>query len=309
MKQFWILPALLVFLLAAGCNDDVFLDEPNMPDIVNDTIEGDGGEATFTIPTKGLEHVSFDMIGVSEQYCKYYNAAGDLIDYKSPVSEVSLIVYDNDLLRLELRRQGKTLTVKSVCNTFDTAMHWDVRLDYSYCARYIEIVILPGKPMKLFEVVYDSDGLEIKDRARVKTQRFGFHNDGPLPQSFEVRPFLNEMASILVEPVDNNSLVMGKRINMEVPVFDNGSWQLKEKQGIMPGTSFTYARPDCMMKVDVDVPAYSNVNIFTDVIYGQAKANGYMTFLNEILNRRLTVNFTVTSLYPTAYEIRTEDAE
>ena len=89
----------------------------------------------------------------------------------------------------------------------------------------------------------------------------------------------------------------------------NGSWQLKEKQGIMPGTNFTYERPDCMMAVNVDVPAYSNVNIFTDVIYSQAQASGYMIFLNEVLNRKVTLGFTVTSLYPTAYEIRTENVK
>lgn len=307
MRQLWIFFALPVLLLVAGCNDDVFLDDPDMSDNEGATIEGDGGEATFTIPTKGLEHVSFDMVGVSEQYCKYYNAAGDLIDYKSPVSEVSQIVYDNDLLKLELRRQGKTLTVKSVCNTFNMETRWGVRLDYSYGARYIEFVVLPGKPMRLLEVVYP-DGLEIDDRAKIKTKRFGFNNSSPLPQILEVQPYFGETYSILVEPGDKNSWVRGERLNMEVPVYEDGSWQMKETS-IMPGFSSTYSKKEYMMKVDVDVPAYSNVNIFTDVIYSQVKSSGYMTFLNEVLNRRLTVNFTVTSLYPTAYEIRTEDAQ
>ncbi len=307
MRQLWIFFALPVLLLVAGCNDDVFLDDPDMSDNEGATIEGDGGEATFTIPTKGLEHVSFDMVGVSEQYCKYYNAAGDLIDYKSPVSEVSQIVYDNDLLKLELRRQGKTLTVKSVCNTFNMETRWGVRLDYSYGARYIEFVVLPGKPMRLLEVIYP-DGLKIDDRAKIKTKRFGFNNSSPLPQILEVQPYFGETYSILVEPGDKNSWVRGERLNMEVPVYEDGSWQMKETS-IMPGFSSTYSKKEYMMKVDVDVPAYSNVNIFTDVIYSQVKSSGYMTFLNEVLNRRLTVNFTVTSLYPTAYEIRTEDAK
>lgn len=308
MRQLLVFFALPVLLLVAGCNDDVFLDEPNMPDILNDTIEGDGGEATFTIPTKGLAHISFDMVGVSEQYCKYYNAAGEQIDYKSPVSEVSRIVYENDFLKFELRRQGKTLTVKSFCSMFDMEACWSIRLDYSYGVRFIDIAVLPGKPVKLLEVVYHPDGLKIEDRAKVKTKKFGFNNDAPLPQLFEVRPYLGEAYSIIVEPDDKNSWAGGEHINMEVPVYEDGSWRMKETS-LKVGTSLTHSKKEYLMAVNVDVPAYSNINIFTDVIYSQAKASGYMTFLNEILNRRLTVYFTVTSQYPTAYEIRTEDAK
>jgi len=309
MRQLLVFFALPVLLLVAGCNDDVFLDEPNMPDILNDTIEGDGGEATFTIPTRGLERVSLNVMSESERYCTYYNAAGGIIDHKSPASEVSRIVFESDLSKFELRRQGKTLTVKSFCSMFDMEACWSIRLDYSYGVRFIDIAVLPGKPVKLLEVIYHPDGLKIEDRAKVNTQRFEFYNTSPLPQTFEVRPYLGETASILVLPEGYNSWVRGERLNIKVPVFDNGSWQLKEKQGIMPGTNFTYERPDCMMAVNVDVPAYSNVNIFTDVIYSQAQASGYMIFLNEVLNRKVTLGFTVTSLYPTAYKIRTENAK
>lgn len=306
MRQLLVFFALPVLLLVAGCNDDVFLDEPNMPDILNDTIEGDGGEATFIIPTRGLERVSLDVFSESERNCTYYNAAGDIVDRYSPASEVSRIVFETIFTRFELHRQGKTLTVKNLCNPFDYG-NWTIRLEYSYGVRFIYVTVLPGKPMKLLEVVYP-DGLKIDDRAKIKTKRFGFNNASPLPQILEVRPYLDETYSILVEPGDNNSWVRGKMLNMEVPVYEDGSWQMKETS-IMPGFSSTYSKKEYLMKVDVDVPAYSNVNIFTDVIYGEAKASGYMTFLNEVINRRLTVNFTVTSLYPTSYEIRTEDAQ
>lgn len=243
MRQLLVFFALPVLLLVAGCNDDVFLDESYMPDnVVKYTIEGDGGETTFTIPTKGLERVSLDVFSESERNCTYYNAAGDIVDRYSPASEVSRIVFETIFTRFELHRQGKTLTVKNQYN------------------------------------------------------------------SLEVRPYLDETYSILVEPEDKNSWVIGKRLNMEVPVYEDGSWQMKETS-LIPGFSSTYSKKEYLMKVDVDVPAYSNVNIFTDIIYGQAKSSGYMTFLNEVLNRKLTVNFTVTSLYPTAYEIRTEDAK
>ncbi|MDO5524725.1 MAG: hypothetical protein Q4F85_01390 [Prevotella sp.] len=308
MRQLLVFFALPVLLLVAGCNDDVFLDESYMPDnVVKYTIEGDGGETTFTIPTKGLERVSLDVFSESERNCTYYNAAGDIVDRYSPASEVSRIVFETIFTRFELHRQGKTLTVKNQYNSFDYGS-WTIRLEYSYGVRFIYVTVLPGKPMRLLEVVYHPDGMKIDDRAKVKTKRFGFNNASPLPQILEVRPYLDETYSILVEPEDKNSWVIGKRLNMEVPVYEDGSWQMKETS-LIPGFSSTYSKKEYLMKVDVDVPAYSNVNIFTDIIYGQAKSSGYMTFLNEVLNRKLTVNFTVTSLYPTAYEIRTEDAK
>lgn len=62
-----------------------------------------------------------------------------------------------------------------------------------------------------------------------------------------------------------------------------------------------------MLKVDIDIPAYFDGTIITDVTYSSAEIEGVMTFTNEILDRQRTVNFTTSSRYPVSYEIRIEN--
>lgn len=298
---------LCILVFASGCNHNVFLDGPDTPDNTSATVEGDGGETTFSIPTKGLEHISFDLTSEAQKYCTYYNSRGEIIDRSSPASEASKIVIDNDLIRQELVKNGNRLVFTSVSNTRD-AFNLVIRLEYDYTVKFINIEILPGQPMELVEVNYDPD-IEITDSAEVKTRSTGFTNHSSIPQTLEVHPYLQEMASILVEPSKYGSWTKGEKITMPVSVYDNGNWEMKEIAGIRPGTSYQYPRPDRMMTVYVDIPANSSVNAFTDVTYSKAEAHGTLFFLNPILDRQLSVDFTCTSLYPSSYKIRVENAK
>lgn len=302
----------LILLLALGvasCNSGVFVDEPPLSEeILTATIEADGGEAEFKIPVKGLESISVDLFSEQEKYCTYYNAAGEPIDRKSPASEVSRIVFENDFMKFEIEKTGKKLIFKSVCNTSEYETSRTIRLEYTYGVRFIDITTTPGKPLEIVEITYP-EPMQINERGKVVTQRVNIANDGPLPTTFEVRPYLNEFASILVEPERSGSWIEAGKMTMKVPMFENGSWEIKEKSGIRPGTRYTYEGPDRFTKITVDIPADSKVTVITDVIYTQAIAKGYIVYLNEILDRRIVVNFTVTSLYPAKHEIRIEDAK
>lgn len=303
---------LLCFLLAlttmTACNSDIFLDGPDLPETQDITIDGDGGEATITIPTKNLEHFGLSLMSTSEQYCRYYNANGDLIDSKSPASEVHRIVFETKFTKLELIREGSRLTIRSICNTDQDDAHWTIRLEYSYGVRFIELTCLPGTPLRLVDVIYNDDMIT-DDRAKVTTFRDGFTNNGPIPQIFTLRPYLNELASILVEPYRSGSWLNGERFEMPVPMYVGGEWVIKPKAGIRPGTKYTYEGPDRLTKVDVDVPAYSHITVFSDVVYSGARITGRMIFRNEVLDLTFSEDIKVTSLYPTGHEIRIEDAD
>lgn len=302
-----LLSCLLLFTV--GCNSDIFIDEPPLgEEVLTGTVEGDGGEVSFKIPFKGLERISIDLMSESERYCTYYTAAGEVIDRKSPASEVNRIVFENDFTKFEIEKEGKMVLVRSVCSTSEYESSWTIRLEYSYGVRFIDIKVLPGKPLKMLEVTYP-EPLKIEERARVVTNRLVVANNGPLPQSIEVRPYLNELASILVEPERAGLWVEGEKRTIAVPMFENGSWEIKEKSGIRPGTRYTYEGPDRFSKISVDIPAESKVTVITDVVYTQATGRGYMVFYNEVLDRRIVVNFSVTSLYPYKHEIRIEDAK
>lgn len=299
--------SLFAFLAAAlfGCNRDIFLDEPDWEDFKDITIDGDGGEATLHIPTKDLKYFGFDLMSESKQYCTYYNAQGDIIDPNSPVSDIARIVFETRFSKLELRKEGSRLTIRSICSTSQDDSHWIIRLEYTYGVRSIDFKVLPGRPLRLVEVVYDE--MVIDDRAKVSSLREGFTNNGPLPQTLTIRPYLNELASILVEPVAWSSWLNAERFDMPVPMYVNGEWIIKPKNGIRPGNRFTYEGPDRFTKIDIDIPEYSSVNVFTDVVYSGAKVSGCMVFHNEILDLTFSEDIKVTSLYPVRHEIRIED--
>ena len=64
-----LLPVLLcLLLLTTGCNNDIFVDEPPLgEEEIGATIDGDGGETSFKIPFKGLEHISIDVMSEAER--------------------------------------------------------------------------------------------------------------------------------------------------------------------------------------------------------------------------------------------------
>lgn len=300
------LVGLWLMLVLAGCNNDVFLDEPLMPDDLSATIEGDGGEAVFTIPTQGLERISFDLIGESNKYCTYFNHSGSIIDANSPASEVAKIVYENDFSKRELIHNGTQLTIRSICSTVDYEWKTGIRLDYSFTVKTIDVNILPGRPLILENVEYNDNPL-LTESTLVKTNSIQINNQSESDKEWVEYPYINAMGEIHVIPDYRSSWLYNDPLPIDVPFYENGNWLWGKKDGLKADVKYTYRRPDFMHKVILQIPAKSVVKIFTDVTYVQAKASGTLTYLNEILSRRIVVNFNVTSIYPVSYDIRIEE--
>lgn len=306
-RNIWIL-YIIILMVLSGCNNDIFLDEPLMPDDLSATIEGDGGEVTFTIPTKGLEHISFDTIGDEIRYCTYYNHSGSIIDVKSPASEVAKIVYETDFNKREIIHNGTQLTVRSICSTDNYERTIGVRLDYSYTIQTVKICILPGKPLILENVEYHGEPV-LTESTLVKTSAVQINNQSESDKVWEEYPYVNALGEILVEPDRYSRWLLGEPLPINVPVYDNGQWIWEVKEGLKGDIKYTIRRPDYLHKVEVIIPANTVLRVFSDVTYVQAKASGTITFLNEILNCHITVDINVTSIYPVNYEIRIEEVK
>lgn len=305
LRQYILLLIAAVGLLVAGCNNDVFIDEPDVTDeTISVKVEGDDDEAVFTVSTKNLENISFDLFSESRQYCTYYNAAGDIIAPDAPAGQVSRIVFENDFQKFELLCKGTQFTFRSICNTGGYGSI-TLRLEYTYGPRFIDISFTPGRPLQLIDVSY-SGPLTVTEQ--VKSSRLSVVNTGDKELPFEIHPYLNEVAAILVTPVQSQSWVKGKTFDMNVPVYKGDRWTISEVKGITPGTRLTYNGPDRSTCVTLTSPPRSDLSVWTDVTYSVAEAKGYMTFLNEILGRRFTVDITAKSYYPVSYDIRIEDA-
>lgn len=297
---------LILMIGLTGCNNDIFLDEPMIPDDLSATIEGDGGEVVFTIPATGLEKISFDLIGESKKYCTYFNHSGSIIDSNSPASEVAKIVFDNDFSKREIIHNGTKLIFRSICSTAQHEWETGVRLDYSYGIKIIPVNILPGRPLILENVMYNNDPL-LEETTFVNTTAIQINNQKEYDHTWDNYPYLNAMGEILLEPDYHSTWLYYEPVPIEVPVYENGEWVWDKKDGLTANVRYTYRRPDYMHKVMMDIPAKTVVRVFTEVTFVQAKASGSLTYLNEILDRHISANFKVTSQYPVSYEIRTEE--
>ncbi len=298
-----VLPLIFSVILLTSCNSGIFVDEPLPDEGLSATVQGDGGVATFTIPVKDLNYISLDVFSENIYNVEVYNNEGEVIDRNSPASEVSKIVYTTNLIKIEIHKNGGTLSFVSICNAWDTNCDWNIRLEYSYGARFIHVTALPGKALEIQDVYYSDDLLVWNDKT--VTDKFKFINDGPLPQRYEVRPYLNQFGSIDLE-MPNDIWANGMPLTMPVPMYVDGKWELVKKSGIKPGRDYTFEGPDRFTKVDVEIPANSSVTIYTYILRSSAEGRGVVTFYNEILDIIIPVMFKIRTTTPTGHEIRVE---
>lgn len=306
IRYVWNLMMVLgIAILSVGCNNDIFLNKDDeMPEEMCAEIEGDGGETEFKILTKGLLSISLDVMSEWEQYCTYYDKKGNIAGKEIAASELGKIVYDNGMCQLEISKHGDKLTVRSIENPL-----WDgkrtIRLDYGYDVKFIYVVVEKGEPMRLVNVDYNN--IAVADSPTTRTSRLGLTNNSPSPHTMIVRPFMMEYPSVLVTTVnDKNTWVWGQKLDMPVPMYENGDWKMKDVEGIAPETKYTYPHPEKMTKVEIEVPANSEVTVILDLSYLQAIAYGTMIFECPVSKREISVEFKCTSKYPVDYKIRVE---
>ena len=307
IKKIIVFLAGISLLPLMSCNSGIFLSEPPMSDeALSATIAGDGGETEFHIPEKGLEYISLNQVSSLDVFCTYLNAEGDTIDSSAPASEVEKIEFESDFYKFEIEKKDGDLFVRSICNTSTYETVRTIMLQYSYGFRFIDVKILPGKPLKLTDTFYYHD-LVVKEQTN--TQRYRFYNGGYSSQTIEFSPYLNERAGLFVDPERSSLWVCANFYTINVPVYENGEWILKEMPNVRPGYNYELEVPDQETKVSVEISAKSVTTVALDIIYSQAFCRGCMVFLNEVLDREIPVMFEITSVCPIKHEIRVEDIQ
>lgn len=301
-----VLPILLIAMALAGCNNQVFVDVPEISDGATIEIEGDGGVAVFEISTKHLMNITLGAYSVNAPFVHYYNSAGEEIPSDSPASEISRIMLDNDLVSIAVERKGAVFTVRSICNVQDEAFECKLRFQYDYGPREYSLEVLPGSPLIFAETIYEEE-MKITDRADCKTRKETFRNDSPAAQTFIVYPYLNRRPSVIVIPDAGPSWANDVTVSMQVPVYMGDQWEIQHIDGIRIGYPNYYPGPDQMSEWGIPVPSYTTTIVTSDVWFTRAVAKGEMHFLNGILDRMIIVPFTAISLYPNELEITLED--
>lgn len=308
MQKIGILSLSILGLLlsSTACNSDIFLDGKEVLENMSATIEGDGGEVSFVIPTGHLLHLGFGSLTVNSNFVTYYDMYGEIIDQNSPAHDVASIVYSSDFVRFEILKQGDVLRLKSVYNTIGRKCNWPIWLEYDFGIRNIDIVSLPGRPLFLVSTDY-ADDFSLLENARTSESRLRVVNNSPSSSSVVVQPYLNAVGSVLVGPTGDSGWIKSEKLEMTVPVYSDGAWKLSDRQ-IDPDVRYTYECSDRKIKEEVTIPPYSDIYIITRVNYSAVLGHGSLHFLNEVSGVHLYAGFDVASLYPMSYEIFIENA-
>ncbi len=282
-----------------GCNNDIFIDGPEMPDYSYAQVAGDGGTVSFEISTTGLKLINFDLFSENKKYCKYFNRNGEEISPYSPASELGSIVFENHHVKYVLEKKGNRLTFTSLENS-SSENHLSIRLEYDYTVKFIEIEIERGQPLEMICVEYDN--MKINDRAKKDVQTYKFTNYGPINQTLNWYPYSHNQASVIVEP--DEDWIRGDFVIIPLPAYSDGKWKLEETGSIRLGTKMSFYRSDYMNPVPIELPPYANIVLISNVIYSMCQVEGSMTFRNPVSGRIHQTGFMCEALYPTDYEIR-----
>lgn len=294
----------------SSCNSDIFVDAPeDTSGVLTGTVEGDGGQIDFKVSVKGLEYISFDLTYENRQYCQYYDPYGNLIDYKSPASNIGKIVFDNGFLWYELIKKGNRLIFTSIENPYPFKTTVVIRLDYGFDVKLLELDLLPGKELKLSGVSY-SPFIGINESAKISPHQLTVKNDSPSPQTVEIQPYLKETPTVMVSTEYMQfSWLLPEKLAMPVLIYSDGEWKYEEVKDIVPGKNYEYPCAEQFYRAKVEIPANTTSTVYYNVKYSRADAAGTFIFVSQVSGRRVLVGFTCSSYYPVKYDVKIENAK
>lgn len=299
---------LLAFMavLATACNDDIFVDGDGTQPERTVYIDGDNGEAVINIATKDLKTITVDDIGGQPKVWYYDKNGNEIYIGQNSLRDLAKISYRSQLAAYDIDVDGGRLTVHTIENASGSRLSADIRLEYGYTTVFVTLNIGIGKSIELTDITYDNCFNEL-ETFQSEARHFKFHNESPLPQKVEIRPYQGYTGHAVVKP--SESWAEYREVNMQLPTYANGVMEYGEEQQLKLSSAFYYKPKDWDTKELVEVPANSVVDIGTSVTFSRLATNGIMTFRLPVSGREYKTLFTTTVVEPTSYKITTQDAE
>ncbi len=298
-----VITGLLLLLLSAACNDDIFVDAPAGDEDLTAVVEGEGGEAQFFLSRKSLVSLTVDSYSNN---LTYYDRAGNIISADSPVAEIACISCESIWSSWKIKIDGNSLHFISIENCTGSQQIEYIRAVYDYGSDVVYVIYIePGRPLELESVSYDGN-IDVRHDATIKTDRFRFNNNSPLPQKYEFMPYLQARPACIVEPDD--SWAKYERVNMMLPVYEGGQWDFREYEDVKLGVSRMLPF-DIMQKMTVAIEPMSDVLITSSIVYDEATARGTIVFRTPVSGRRLATAFSAITAWPVRNDIEINDAQ
>ena len=298
-----------------SCNNDIFIESDNLPNITDVTIEGDGGQWSTPYPRKGLKKISLGLSDASSfnmPYVAYIGKNGKELDSDCSPSELESINCETPNLHFEICFDGDMIYVTSHYNAW---YEQDVTLSLEYdhgVTKYINITIMEGARLELINAYATGDFI-LEEDVEKSTHTVSLTNNGHITQKLEIMPYLDARCSDEVYPKDYSKdfWINGFKADLPMLSYNGRDWYWRDYEDIRVGERRTFSPSAYGItdKIVIDVPPYAKAKVTYTLHYSRATEDGIMFLYNTVTDYKFVVDMTWTSKYATSYEYEVEIEE
>ena len=290
----------LLWLVVSSCNNEVFIDRVDLPDEVEVTIEGDGGQWSASISRKGLERIYVIASEKDEQYLSYFTQSGTVTDSNVPAKDFGTVFFDNPAEYFSIGLVGDFLYIYSKFNAYPEAKNIILNLEYDYgLTKHIYLTFLPGKQLGC--VALYGQEYKIKENIETITFKNSFTNGSSLTQYWDIYPF--DTSSWILQVETGQDWANGLPVKMELPAYYGSEWILTREKEITIGNIERERYPFYdNVKITVEIPPYEKATVTYAVNYSEINRTGILDFHNEVSEYSFEESFTCSVISPTSYE-------
>ena len=297
--------ALLAVVIISSCNSELFIDDIDLPDVSDVTIEGDGGEWSTAFSRKGLSRIRIDYSSHDKEYVRYFSVEGPEVDADCPASELGSIVYENPKTFYSIGFVGEMMYLTSHYNASDYDM-FTIYMDYDYgVTKSINVTLTEGEKLQLVTWIPTGNMRIEENISKSVTYTTSLTNNSSLTQKLETYPLLDSRCSDMVMPSEYwaNGIV----VDLPIPTFNGIDWEWREYKDVRLGERRDFSPNQSLNhKISVEVPAYSKAKISYTLNYSRATQEGFISLSNPVDDRSCETPVTWTSVYATSYEYAVE---
>lgn len=301
IKETALLPAVLFSLLISGCNNDIFIENSDLPANTTIDIDGDGGGWSSPFSRDGLTRIYVDYAPEEIKYVTYYSVDGGIAEADCQPSRLQSIVYETPVLYYSIGFAGDMVYFYSDYNVSD-AVSFRLCFDYDYgVSKYIDVTIREGERMQRVSGWNLSGGMLIKENHDKTTHITSLTNNSKLVQKLEILPFSESVCSDIVSPADHWAQMLTLKIPMLT--FDGQDWVWVENDDIQLGMRRAFVPTRYLnKKITVEVPPETKATVTYTLYYALASQKGVLHLFNPVVGQDFEEEVTWSSIYATHYD-------
>jgi len=301
MKETAFLSAVLFSLLISGCNNDIFIENSDLPAHTTIAIYGDGGGWSSPFSRDGLTRIYIDYAPDEIKYVTYYSVDGGIAEADCQPSRLQSIVYETPVLYYSIGFAGDMVYFYSDYNVSET-VSFRLCFDYDYgVSKYIDVTIREGERMQQVSGWNLSGSMIIKENHDKTTHITSLTNNSKLVQKLEILPFSESVCCDVVSPADQ----WAKMLTLTIPMltFDGQDWVWVENDDIRLGMRRNFVPTRYLnKKITVEVPPETKATVTYTLYYALACQKGVLHLFNPVVGQDFEEEVTWSSIYATHYD-------